>query len=207
MKQNPQWMWGWILVALGGLFLLQNLGLPLVGWVWGLIFAAGGAIFLGLYQQEHARWWALIPGFTLLGLGILILFEPLLGDNLGGAVFLAAIGLGFLAVYYVRHDFWWAIIPSGTLLTAAVVAGQGNQGNAGGFLFFFGLTLTFAAVYLIGQRWAVFPAGAMLVLALLTTQTAHTALTYLIPLGLVVAGVYLLRRGQTPGKGGTHEHG
>jgi len=46
MKGNPQ-VWGWVLLALGGLFLLQTLGVAVVGWVWGLIFAAGGAVFLG----------------------------------------------------------------------------------------------------------------------------------------------------------------
>jgi hypothetical protein len=64
------------------------------------------------------------------------------------------------------------------------VAGQGEPGEAGGFLFFVGLALTFSAVYLVGRRWTVFPAGSSLVLA------------------LVAAGAYLLRR---ENREGSHE--
>lgn len=202
MKPNAQ-MWGWGLVVLGVLFLLQNMGFQLAGWIWGLIFAAAGAVFIWVFQQDHNRWWALIPGFTLLGLGTLILFEPLVGGEMGGGIFLSAIGLGFLAIYVVRREFWWALIPAGTLLTLGVVAGSGDQGNAGGMVFFLGLTLTFGVVFLVGQRWAVFPALACLVLALITGTATQSALAYAVPLALVVAGVYLLMRRGGPGARGT----
>lgn len=127
MKQNQ--MWGWGLLALGVLALLQTLGVSVVGWVWGVLFAAGGLLFLGVYQQDNTRWWALIPGFTLLGLGALLLFEPLLQGSTEGALFLAAIGAGFLATYLVRRSNWWALIPAGTLLTLALVAWQGDRGG------------------------------------------------------------------------------
>ena len=192
MNRNTQ-LWGWGLLALGVLFLLQNLGLNFVGWIWGLVFIALGAGFLW-YQQQNpsSHWWALIPGFTLLGLGTLIVFEPLFGDNWGGAVFLGAIGLGFLAVYWVQRSYWWAVIPGGTLLTLAVVAGTDGSNGDGGWLFFLGLTATFAAVYFLGQRWAVFPAAACLVLALLTNDGMQSLLGTLIPLALVLGGAYLL---------------
>lgn len=152
MKNNPQ-TWGWILVALGVLFLLQNLGFQIAGWIWGSIFLAAGAGFIWYYQQNHSQWWALIPGFTLLGLGTLILFEPILGGNLGGGVFLAAIGLGFVAVYFVRPGNWWALIPGGTLITLGAVAGSGTQNNAGG-----GAVLPGTGHYL----WGGLPGGATL---------------------------------------------
>ncbi|WP_337871505.1 hypothetical protein [Meiothermus sp.] len=202
MKNNPQ-TWGWILVALGVLFLLQNLGFQIAGWIWGSIFLAAGAGFIWYYQQNHSQWWALIPGFTLLGLGTLILFEPILGGNLGGGVFLAAIGLGFVAVYFVRPGNWWALIPGGTLITLGAVAGSGARDNAGGALFFLGLAITFGVVYLVGQRWAVFPALACLALTLVTATALQGLLAYLFPLALLVAGIYLLMRrgGSSAGAG------
>ncbi len=204
MKQNTQ-MWGWILVGLGALFLLENIGINIVGWIWGLVFAAAGAAFLWVYQQNRSQWWPLIPGFTLLGLGILILFEPIFGGSWGGAVFLSAIGLGFLAVYLNKRENWWALIPGGTLLTLGVVAGNGERGDAGGFLFFLGLALTFAVVFLVGQRWAVFPAIACAVLMLITSTALKGFMAFLIPLILVAAGVYFLMRKDQPktGQGGS----
>jgi hypothetical protein len=200
MKNNPQ-TWGWILVALGVFFLLQNLGLQIAGWIWGGIFLAAGAGFIWYFQQNHSQWWALIPGFALLGLGTLILFEPILGGNLGGGIFLAAMGLGFVAVYFVRPGNWWALIPGGTLITLGVVAGSGAQDNAGGVLFFLGLAATFGVVFLVGQRWAVFPALACLALTLVTATALQGQLAYLFPLALLAAGVYLLMRRGGPGAG------
>lgn len=199
MKTNTQ-TWGWILVALGVLFLLQNMGLQIAGWIWGSIFLAAGAGFIWYYQQNHSQWWPLIPGFALLGLGTLILFEPILGSNLGGGIFLAAMGLGFAAVYFVRPDNWWALIPGGTLLTLGVVAGSGAQDNAGGVLFFLGLAITFGVVFLVGQRWAVFPALACLALTLVTATALQGLAAYIFPLALLAVGVYLLmRRGPRAG--------
>jgi hypothetical protein len=204
MANNRQNWWGWLLVGLGVLFLLQNIGLMFANWIWGAVFIAAGVVFLWAYQQDNNRWWALIPGFTLLGLGTLVLFERMLGER-GGSVFLGAIGLGFLAVYFVRRSYWWPIIPGGTLLTLAVVAGQGSRGDeTGGFLFFLGLAITFAAVYLVGQRWAIWPALGLLVPMVLTFTAIRGFAAYAIPILMVGIGVYLLsRRGGAPRQGGS----
>lgn len=193
MKTNAQ-TWGWILIALGVLLLLQNLGLQIARWFWGAIFLGAGAGFIGYYQQDHSRWWPLIPGLALLGLGTAVLFEPILGSNFGGGIFLAAIGLGFVAVYFTRPDHWWALIPGGILLTLGVVAGSGASDNAGGVLFFLGLAITFGVVFLVGQRWAVFPALASLALTLVTATALQGLAAYIFPLALLAVGVYLLMR-------------
>lgn len=174
--------------------MLQTLGVSVVGWVWGVLFAAGGLVFLRVYQQDNTRWWALIPGFTLLGLGALLLFEPVLRGSTGGALFLAAIGVGFLATYLVRRSNWWAIIPAGTLLTLALVAWQGDRSGAGGVLFFLGLAVTFGAVFLVGQRWAVYPLLGCLVLMLFASEALQGVAAWAFPLVLVAAGAYLLLR-------------
>ena len=204
MKPNSSGIWGWILVGLGALFLLQNMGLEVAGPIWGLIFAAAGGVFLWVYRQSATNWWALIPGFTLLGLGVLILFEPIFGGDWGGAVFLGAIGLGFLAVYVAKREHWWALIPGGTLLTLAAVAGQGDRGGEGGTLFFTGLALTFGAVFLVGQRWAVFPALVSVVLIFVTSDFLRGVVSWALPLALLAVGIFLLGRGRggQTGQGG-----
>ena len=84
-----------LLIVAGGLLLLQNFGIlrSVVALVWALIFAAGGLVFLYVFLTNRANWWAIIPGFALLGLGALIAldeFFPRVGDAWGGAISLMA---------------------------------------------------------------------------------------------------------------------
>ena len=77
-----------LLIGVGILLLLQNFGIlgGVVALIWSLIFAAGGLIFVYMFLTNRTPWWALIPGFTLLGLAALIALEALrdllLGDLL-----------------------------------------------------------------------------------------------------------------------------
>ncbi len=126
------------------------------------------------------------------------------GDRLGpwgGAFFLGSIGLAFWVIYFVRRDFWWAVIPGGVLVTLAVVAALGENlpGMATGGIFFLGLALTFALVYLLPveegrQRWAAIPALVLGAFGLLLTLSLGGIINYLWAIGLIVAGVYLLTR-------------
>ena len=123
MKQDRGYFaLGLLLVALGVVFLLQNFGVlsGIANLVWVVLFGLGGLAFLWVFITNNEQWWALIPGFTLLGLAGLIGF----GDRLGewaAALFLAAIGLSFWLIYAVRRDFWWAIIPGGALFSVALL--------------------------------------------------------------------------------------
>ena len=83
---------GLLLTGLGVVFLLQTvLGLAFV-WniVWALLFGAAGVGFLLAFFGNRERWWALIPGFALLGIAGLIAFGDFLGEW-GGTLFLGAL--------------------------------------------------------------------------------------------------------------------
>ncbi len=193
---------GALLVAFGVLFLLQNFGVfgRVENLVWLVLFGAGGLAFLYVFASNQQQWWAVIPGFVLLGLGMLIGFGDRLGPW-GGALFLGSIGLAFWVIYFVRRDFWWAVIPGGVLVTLAAVAALGENlpGMAAGGIFFLGLALTFALVYLLPteegrQRWAAIPALVLGVIGLLLTLSLGGIINYVWAIGLIVAGVYLLTR-------------
>jgi len=193
---------GALLVAFGVLFLLQNFGLfgGVENLVFLVLFGAGGLAFLYVFATNQQQWWAVIPGFVLLGLGVLIGFGDKLGAW-GGALFLGSIGLAFWVIYFVRRDFWWAVIPGGVLVTLAVVAALGENlpGMATGGIFFLGLALTFALVYLLPvaegrQRWAAIPALVLAIFGLLLTLSLGGIINYVWAIGLIVAGVYLLTR-------------
>jgi hypothetical protein len=197
---------GMALVGAGALFLLQNLGFfgPLENAFWALIFGAGGMAFLAALARNRAHWWAAIPGCALLGIGLLIALDdlaPALAGDWGGPLFLGMLGLGFWVVYLIRRVYWWAIIPGGALFTLALVAGLSEMtaGDAGGWVLFLGLSATFGLVYLLPRdegrmTWALYPAAALLAMAVLVMAAMGQVANLLWPAALILAGVYMVYR-------------
>lgn len=212
-KENQKQWLGLLLIALGGFFLLQATGIlgALSDLFWSLAFgAAGGAFLYTFLTRIHERWWAAIPGFTLLGLAATIFysrFAPPILSGMTGVIFLGSIGAGFLAIFVTNPRQWWAIIPGGALFTVAGVAAVDALPfsflNPGSVLFV-GLGLTFGLLGLLSTylnqelRWAYIPAAIMLVLGLVVMTPFVGAIAWLWPLALIAAGAYLvLRRSST----------
>jgi hypothetical protein len=195
-----------LLIAVGVLFLLQNFGLmALDNLIWLIIFGVGGLIFLFVFAMDREQWWALIPGFTLLGLATLIGFGDRLGA-LGPALFLGSIGLSFAVIYLIRRgDFWWAIVPGGVLLSLALMLALSPylDGVALPAILFLGMAVTFALVYLVslgGERmtWALIPAGILGVMGILMFLSLGGLINYIWALALIVVGAYMLLRAFRP---------
>ena len=198
---------GLLLVLGGALFLLSNFGIfeNVGALIWALLFAAGGVAFLAVFlANTNNNWWALFPAFALLGIGGLfgmVALFPGLSGTLGGGMFLGALSLSFWLVYATHPEHWWAIIPGGVLLTLAGVATIGNTfaAEVSGALFFLGLAATFGLVYLLPtpqgrMRWAIWPAGACLVLGVITLVAVSNVFNYIWPLALILGGLYLVYR-------------
>lgn len=196
-------LWGGLLILGGVMFLLQNLGLlPFGDIFWGLLFLLAGAFFLSVFFQNRANWWAIIPGFTMLGIGTAFILEVITAGRwsvFSGVIILGSIGLSFLVLYFFEREQWWALIPAGTLFTLAIVAGldQVLEGYDMGGVFFLGLGLTFAVVALApvtqpSLRWAWIPAGILLVMGLILLATSVNLINYVWPVLLIVGGGYLV---------------
>ncbi len=199
--------WGVLLIIGGVLFLLQNLFFARHGveFIMAVLFGAGGCAFIYLFLQNRARWWAVIPGFALLGLGTLMIAEQVLpgklGSMVGGPIFLGALGLSFWIIYLNKREHWWAIIPGGVLLTLALVAfvDAAFPEVDTGSIFFLGLGATFALLYVVPTAegrisWAIYPAAVMLILGLVVAAQQATLLQYVWPLALIAAGLFLIWR-------------
>jgi hypothetical protein len=198
---------GWLLVLLGMVILLQNMGLfgPIGAFVWIILFALGGAAFLSAAVQNRKRWWASIPGMLFLSIaGLIALHEmaPQLGERWGGSLFLGGFSLGFWAITLFKRDAWWAVIPAGIISTLAVVAGLAQivtESFAGAALFA-GLSLTFVLVYVLRSSagwpavWALIVAGGAMLLAFTTLSDSALFLGLLWPLVIIAGGVALLVR-------------
>lgn len=202
-RSNNLW-WGLLLIAAGVIFLLQNMGFylnlgPLVA---VFLFSAGGLIFLFTFLTNfRERWWAAIPGTTLLGLAATVLFDnyaPAFLAGLGGPFFLASIGIGFALVYLSDLNKWWALIPGGVMVTLGTVAAVDElrflRIDSGG-IFFVGLGVTFLAVALLtGQRgerqsWALIPAAVLTLMGIFIGTPWLGTLANLWPVALIVVGI------------------
>lgn len=200
---------GAVLVLAGIIFLLQQIfNISIGGLFIALLFAAGGAAFFYVFFKNREKWWALIPGFTLLGLAALIasgeLF-PAVSNRFGGSIFLGAIALSFVTIYLIRPIHWWPIIPAGVLTTLAIVAGIRGNGMAQGALFFLGVGATFALIALLPagkkEKWAWIPAGILLAFGILllvgSGALINSFLGWVWALAFVAVGVFFIVRSFT----------
>lgn len=197
---------GLLLVGLGVLFLLQNFAILTFGWdlIWAVLFGVGGVAFVAVFLNNREQWWAIIPGFTLLGLAGLLGLEAIFPESLGGwggTLFLGAISLAFWVIFAIRRENWWAVIPGGVLLTLALVAGLAEitGGEVTGGLFFLGLAATFGLVYLLPtpegrMKWAIIPASILGAMGVLILMATTPFINYLGPAALILVGLYLVYR-------------
>ena len=201
---------GGVLILMGGLLLLQQMGIISgdISVIWASLLIATGVIFLAVFALNRHHWWALIPGLTLLGVGII----PFLPDEytyLGGSIMLGAVGLSFFMIYLFHHEHWWAIIPGGVLMTLAfsaylvfqignTIAGIEVDEVVLGSAFFLGLSITFLLVAILPNptgrmKWALIPSAALLLTALTAASfRLQQIMIYVWPVVLVCAGIYLI---------------
>jgi hypothetical protein len=196
---------GLLLVVAGMLFLAQNFGIFNFAWdlVFALLFAGGGVAFLAVFASGRANWWAVIPGFVLLGLAsVMVISRVAPGlEEVGGALFLGSIALSFWVVYLVERENWWAVIPAGVLSTLSFITLLSQFGldmELGG-IFFLGLAATFALVYFLPNpqgpmRWAAIPAVVLGVMGFLLLIAMSQLINWLWPLALIAGGGFLVLR-------------
>lgn len=196
-------LWGLLLVLTGILFLLNTFGFITIGdYLWAIIFVIGGLAFLSIFIADRKQWWWLFPGFSLLVVGVIIILErtfPALPDDFGGMIALAGIGLVFLIIFLINTENWWALIPTGSMFSIALAIGlsQFLTGLEIGGVFLVGLGLTFGVLSIVPtqqgrMRWALIPAGILIIVGLLVLLTAVNLISFLWPLGLIALGALIL---------------
>lgn len=202
--------WGVLLIGGGVLLLLFEFGVlapysPLVQFILAGAFVLAAIIFFGTFARTPADWWRVIPGWTLLGLAVVLVLSTLAVDQrwLGATVFFG-LALAFAHVYVLdRGSRWWALIPGGFLLVLGLVIGVSAwvpSVNMLALLLFGGLGAVFFLLFLLHRRqwWAVIPGGVLLVFAALIAAPEGSETSPLLrwwPLLLVLAGLIVAIRG------------
>ncbi|TQK20714.1 hypothetical protein FBY40_3254 [Microbacterium sp. SLBN-154] len=196
---------GVLVLVAGALLLIEATEVAAVPpLVWAGLLLVGGATFWFVFFADRPSWWAAIPGAALIGAAITMVMEldPAGFGQWTEVPMLAVLGVGFAAVYLRDDQRWWAVIPAGMLLTLSVVtwlAGSAS-GPVVGATFLFGAAVTFALVALVpggAQRrwWAWIPAGVLAggaIVVLFTAAEWFTALTYVWPVAVIIAGGVLI---------------
>src|SRR3989337_2814382 len=198
IEMNPmRWrlMVGGLLVVAGVVALINAItGYNLGGIVWALLLGLSGLAFVFVMASHKSNWWAAIPGFTLLGIAALVGLEslaPNVTGQYGGALVLGGIGLRFLVVYLLNRSFWWAIIPMGVMFSLVALILLDPYLSEPAILFFLGLAATFGVLALLpidnGKRtiWPVYPAGGLLLVALIVGIGASDWAGYIMPVGVI----------------------
>ncbi|CAG0934765.1 hypothetical protein TFLX_03650 [Thermoflexales bacterium] len=203
-------IWGVALIAMGAFFLAQQLGLfgalQISFWVFAFGFLA--VLFLLTFVSDRRQWWALIPGFVLLGMTLLIFNDQneFMTSGQAGALFLFSLGLPFLLIYLVDRQMWWALIPGGVLTVLAlitVLSGRELSGQVTAAVIFFGLAIVFALVRFATRSnpymgWAMWVAILLAVSGALVLITGPQAAAITGPVILIGLGLFLLVRTYWP---------
>lgn len=196
-----------LLIGIGTLALLTNLEVIRTPWrmgegglVWVVLFSISGLAFLGIYLRGSNNAWAIIPGFTLVGLGIIVgdIF-PIPYEFVAVAVFMSLLGLGFLGAYWLNRKYWGLVIPAGILLSLAfqtifsrLVTSQFNME-----ILLLGTALTLLGTYFAfanKRRWLLYVAGLCFLLGLVGAAGSVLGISLILPVALVVIGGIVIWR-------------
>jgi len=195
---------GILLIAAGVLLLLDTLGVFQFAWsmLIGPLIGLGGLVFLAVFILFKKEWWAVIPGFVLIAIGLTIFMDQRVQDfsgRWGGLIFLSILGLAFLLVFITHPGNWWAIIPAGVLITLGGISVLDEADWLQGGLLFLGLALTFGLVYILPKpagklKWALYPAAILLVISFAVFLGVENLINYVWPVALLVAGGFIVFR-------------
>ncbi len=193
-------IWGSMLILFGIVALVETYT-DLTEWIWVATLAVGGLVVFGVYLTDRSDWGLLIPAYVMwaiAGLIALIRLEILQDESIATYV-MAAIALPFLAVFLRDRAQWWALIPAYVLLVIGVMVGLIGLGVLDDLLvpayIMFVIALPFFVVYARNTTnwWALIPGGILAFIGL-AFLIAETAVEYVGPAVLIVAGVWILAR-------------
>jgi hypothetical protein len=193
-------VWGGLLILFGVMWLVATL-VDLSAWVWVVILALAGLGAFGVYLTDRSDLTLLIPAYVLWAVALLVALTTLnvLRDEFIAGYVLAAIALPFLVVFLRDRAQWWALIPAYVLLAVGLMVGLTASGVLTELLIpayvMFAVAIPFLVVFALNPKvwWPLIPGGVMAVIGL-ALLVAEAAVEYIAPVGLVLAGIWILAR-------------
>jgi hypothetical protein len=117
--------WGYLIPtyvmwAVAGLVALITLGILRGDFIALYVLTAVALPFLVVFIRDRRQWWALIPAYVMMCVGVMVVLiaQGVLNDLLIPAYVLFAVAIPFFVVFARSPRQWWPLIPGG--ITAAV---------------------------------------------------------------------------------------
>lgn len=107
----------YVLWVIAGLIAITEINILGDAWIPFYVLTAIALPFLVVYFRNRNQWWALIPAYVLLAVGLMVLLldSGILNDLLVPAYVMFAIAIPFLVVFANNRKNWWALIPGGIM--------------------------------------------------------------------------------------------
>jgi len=107
----------YVLWAVAGLVALTTLNVLQDEFIAMYVLAAIALPFLGVFLRDRAQWWALIPAYVLLAVGLMVVLieSGVLSELLIPAYVMFAVAIPFLVLFAVNPKRWWPLIPGGIM--------------------------------------------------------------------------------------------
>ena len=199
-------VWGGLLIFFGAMMLVE-LFTDLSAWVWFAVLALIGVGILALYLKDRSERGLLITAYVILVIAGLVALINLgvLRDESVAAYVLIAIALPFVLVYAQDRSNWRRLIPAYVLVAVALMVALIGGGVLDDLLIpayvMFAICIPFFVVYLRDRtrRWPLIPGGIMAIIGL-SFLIAESAIQYVVIVGLIIAGVWILVRQFTGGE-------
>jgi MFS family permease len=204
-ERRPRLVIGTFIILMGVLSLVQNMLVQdVAAWLWIAGMALSALIFGWAFTYEKEAWSAVGTYVTAaIALLILLVTQIKLADQWVPVVVLLGIALPFVVGWWVDRQKWGLLIPAYVMLAIIPVLfleeTVPSQSEVMPAYVLFAVALPFLVAYIVTRKLGLLvPGGVLLLLSIaffgvsfgLPSQT----LTVLIPLVLIVSGLYLLFR-------------
>jgi hypothetical protein len=124
-RDRAQW-WalipGYVLVVVALVVVFSELGWISDAWVATVILSAVAMPFLFIFLRDRTMWWALIPAYVMLAVGLMVgmIDAGVLSDTNVAVYTMLAIAIPFYVVFFNNPQNWWALIPAGVMTLVAL---------------------------------------------------------------------------------------
>ncbi|MFN2271832.1 MAG: hypothetical protein ACK2US_13400 [Anaerolineae bacterium] len=189
----------YILWAVAGVIVFAELEILPDSFIALYVLTAVALPFLVVFLRDRSQWWALIPAYVLIAIGVIISLSEwnVMGDDLVAPFILAIIALPFLVVFLHNRRNWWALIPAYVLLVIGVMVALIELQVLSDLLIPAYVLLTIALPFFVvfarnpKHWWALIPGG-ILALIGLSFLLATAAVQVVGAAALIIAGVVIL---------------